>query len=121
MVVWVMTATLTPRRAEDTSNGYSIWLEVLLIWAEPCRTPTRRMRDPAPARPNRQLQECIGSRATVEPMTALAIAVGVLVVRNVAGESVVPPALYVPGHLATAGFFSPLGPPPRGVGGGRPR
>jgi hypothetical protein len=25
-----MTATLTPRRAADTSNGYSIWLEVLL-------------------------------------------------------------------------------------------
>jgi uncharacterized protein len=39
-------------------------------------------------------------------MSALAIAMGMLVVRNVAGETVVPPALYVPVNLATAALLA---------------
>jgi uncharacterized protein len=45
-------------------------------------------------------------RGTLAPTTTVAIVVGVLVVRNVVGESLVLPVLYVPVNLATAALLA---------------
>jgi uncharacterized protein len=46
------------------------------------------------------------NREKPDPTTAVAVVVGVLVVRNAVGESLVPPVLYVPVNLTTAALLA---------------